>query len=38
MVTRPSWVRATYSTPDKPAPTQVFEQLRRLGTLLGGAL
>ena len=34
MAARPSWVRATYSTPDKPAPTRVLaflELLRRLG-------
>ena len=33
LAARPSWVRATYSTPDKPAPTQVLaflELLRRL--------
>ena len=34
MARRKSWVRATYSTPDKPAPTQVLvflELLRLLG-------
>ncbi|CAE7346880.1 unnamed protein product, partial [Symbiodinium sp. KB8] len=34
MAARPSWIRATYSTPDKPAPTRVLaflELLRRLG-------
>ena len=31
MAARPSWVRATYSTPDKPAPTQVLAFLELLG-------